>query len=136
MKISCAEEDFRVNTLGKMSGCLTKAEYVAGLLDESGSLAHWGMERTHGVESAQAAMKSAYDEQMQNLLRTSLRELWEEAERVGSKIEAKQLVLTRLREAIESKGGKQLNEVQVCHLKVILESLLEVASHARPNQDA
>ncbi len=136
MKSSSAEEDFKVNTLGKMSGCLSKAEYVAGLLDESGCLSHWGMERTHGVESAQAAMKVAYAEQMQGILRTSLRELWEEAERVGPKIEAKDVLLTRMREVIESKGGKQLNEVQLCHLKAVLDALLEVALHEQTNQGA
>ena len=136
MKSSSAEEDFKVNTLGKMSGCLTKAEYVAGLLDESGSLSHWGMERTHGAEPAQAAMRNAYKEQMQGMLRTSLRELWEEAENVGSKTEAKDVILARMREAIESKGGKQLNEVQICHLKAVLDALLEVALHGHPDQDA
>jgi hypothetical protein len=136
MKKLSAEEDFRLNTIGKMSGCLTKAEYVASLLDENGDLSHWGMERTHGAEPARAAMKSAYDEQMQALLRTSLRDLWEQEERLGEKIATKDVLLTRMRKAIEAGGGKPLNEIQISHLKTVLDALFEVASHDQKNQGA
>ena len=98
MKNLSAQEDFKNRTMGKMSGSLTKADYLAGLLDQSGCLSHWGLERAHGPEEAQAAMKNAYSEQMQSLLRTSMRELWQEMERIGTKDEAESALLKRMRE--------------------------------------
>src|SRR5437660_733497 len=124
MKNSSAKDDFTQNTLAKMSGHLTKAEYLARLLDENGGLSHWGLEREHGVESAREAIDQAYSSQIQEMLRVSIRELWYEAEKVGSNTKRKDLLLSSLRDAIESRGGKKLNEVQLSHLKSVLNALL------------
>jgi len=114
-----------------MSGRLTKAEYLAGLLDENGQLSHWGLERQYGTHSSQQAIESAYSNHIQELLRVSLRELWYEAEKVGSNTKRKDLLLASLRDAIESRGGKKLNHVQLSHLKSVLNALLELALHER-----
>jgi hypothetical protein len=127
MKNSSAKDDLAKNTLAKMSGHLTRAEYLAGLLDEKGQLSHWGLEREYGTHSAQEAIDSAYSDHIQQLLRISLRELWYEAEKVGSNTKRKDLLLASLRDAIESRGGKRLNDVQLSHLKSVLNALLELA---------
>ena len=114
-----------------MSGRLAKAEYLARLLDENGGLSHWGLEREHGVEAAREAMDGAYSSQIQEMLRVSLRELWYETEKAGGKSQRKDLLLSSLRDAIESRGGKKLNQVQLSHLKSVLNALLELALHER-----
>jgi hypothetical protein len=131
MKNSSAKDDLTKNTLGKMSGRLTKAEYLASLLDEKGQLSHWGLEREYGTHSAQEAIDSAYSNHIQELLRVSLRELWYEVEKVGSNTKHKDLLLASLRDAIESRGGKKLNQVQISHLKSVLNALLELALQER-----
>src|SRR5882724_7533477 len=131
MKNSSAKDDLTNNTLAKMSGRLTKAEYLARLLDENGGLSHWGLEREHGVEAAREAMGGAYSSQIQEMLRVSLRELWYETEKAGGKSQRKDLLLSSLRDAVESRGGKKLNQVQLSHLKSVLNALLELALHER-----
>jgi hypothetical protein len=127
MKNSSAKDDLANNTLGKMSGHLTRAEYLASLLDEKGQLSHWGLEREYGTHSAQQAIDSAYSDHIQQLMRISLRELWYEAEKVGSNTKRKDVLLASLCDAIESRGGKRLNDVQLSHLKSVLNALLELA---------
>ena len=131
MKNSSAKDDLTNNTLAKMSGRLTKAEYLARLLDENGQLSHWGLEREHGVEAAREAMGGVYSSQIQEMLRVSLRELWYETEKAGGKSQRKDLLLSSLRDAVESRGGKKLNQVQLSHLKSVLNALLELALHER-----
>lgn len=78
MKLLSADDEFVLNTLQEVPGCLGKLEYLNGLREEDGQLKHWGLEKIHGISKARATLEKAYLSALQKLLATPMRELWSE----------------------------------------------------------
>jgi hypothetical protein len=75
MTFLSAREDFVVRTLGALQGCWARLLYTAHLRDSRGRYAHWGFNRTHGEEKAQAAMLQAHRELFRDLLRQRIQDV-------------------------------------------------------------
>jgi hypothetical protein len=73
-----AADDFARTTLAAVSGILAKLEYVAGLRQTNGEYFHWGMARSHGTSNANFAIAAAHTNLFLSILRTPVRDLWEE----------------------------------------------------------
>jgi hypothetical protein len=78
MRLFSAYDDFIERTLGELSGALAKVRFVSSLRSSHQGYEHWGLERTYGQESAQAAMSKAHTEAFIGELSTPLSQLWEE----------------------------------------------------------
>lgn len=83
MPLKNAKEDL-AGTLDSVAGTLTRLEYLAGLLNADGAYLHWGLDRRHGKEAAQAALIEAHEELLARVLRTPLQELLREVESVAA----------------------------------------------------
>jgi hypothetical protein len=75
MTLKSALEDLSRTTLGAISGCLRKLEYLAGLRQVKGGYAHWGLGKVHGEASARKALTAAHRGVISEVLSTPLREL-------------------------------------------------------------
>lgn len=68
-------DDFTNRTLAAISGSLGRLHYIAGLRDGGSAYRHWGLERVHGREEAEAAIGQAHAEVLLDVLRTPIRVL-------------------------------------------------------------
>jgi hypothetical protein len=80
MTLKSAFEDLSRTTLGAISGCLRKLEYLAGLR-QAESYSHWGLGKVYGEGPAKKALTAAHREVVSEVLSTPLRELEEDAVR-------------------------------------------------------
>ncbi len=78
MPLRSAIDDFVHVTLGAVSGTWRRFVTVAFLKRGRESYHHWGLERTHGKDSARDAMQSAHQEVFLDLLRTPIQEVDEQ----------------------------------------------------------
>ena len=85
MALRSVFEDFERTTLAAIPGLLGKLHYIAQLHDGRGGYSHWGMERIHGKEAAQRAIRTAHAAVLTQVLRTSLRVLDEDLRRSASR---------------------------------------------------
>ena len=79
MTLKSVKEDLQARTLHAVSGLLGKFEYFTSLRQDDGSYSHWGLSRVHGEEAAQRALAEAHKNNLSQILRTSLRNLLEDA---------------------------------------------------------
>lgn len=75
MNLLSAREDLCYRTLGVFGGALQKLAYLASLRDRPGDYRHWGMSKTYGSATAEAALSEAHTQVWLELLRTPLPEL-------------------------------------------------------------
>lgn|GEM_PF-3550139 len=102
MKLLSANDEFVLNTLNEVPGCLGKLEYLNGLRDEHDQFRHWGLEKIYGIRKASAALDNAYLLLLRKMLETPMRELWNEiqqgcevsGEKTGAKVQAIQSQIT------------------------------------------
>jgi len=81
MTLLSAHDDFQTRTLAAIPGPLARLRYVAGLYDSSRRrYSHWGLERVHGMEAAEQAIRRAHFQALLELLRTPLEKLVQEVE--------------------------------------------------------
>jgi hypothetical protein len=71
-----AYDDF-MESIGAFSSPIEKLEYLDSLRDESRIISHWGLEKIHGIQSAQRAYIQASDTICNELLRTPIKTLGE-----------------------------------------------------------
>ena len=83
MSLKSAAEDLQARTLRAVSGWLGKLDYLAGLRQEDGSYAHWGLSRVHGEVASQRALSDAHRSVVTNILRTPLPKLLQELDESG-----------------------------------------------------
>ena len=79
MSLLSALEDFLKTTISRVPGRWSKLVYVAGLRQE-GRYRHWGLERVHGEQAVQSALRELHYLLFLEVLRTPLAELLEDAE--------------------------------------------------------
>lgn len=75
MPIFSALEDLQSTTLKAIAGSLRRLEYLAGLRQEDGSYAHWGLARVYGDVRAKRALAEAHRAQVSTILATPIRKL-------------------------------------------------------------
>jgi len=75
MSLKSALQDLKETTLTAVAGLLGKLSYLASLRRGHGRYEHWGMEFVYGQDSAERALKTAHNEVVTSILRTSLSNL-------------------------------------------------------------
>jgi len=132
MAINYSGEDFVLNTLQGVNGCLGKLEYLNSLRDENGTIHHWGLEKIYGAERTGAEFESAYGHSLNQLLRTPYQVLWKEfMESCTEKERAPQTFLHEFRENIFKHMPKEFDEAQNLHVRQVLDVVSALADHSR-----
>lgn len=88
-------EDFKLRTIGAISGLWSRFLYAASLRGKDGNYFHWGHARVHGELQSQAAVARMHSELYIELLRSPIRLLaqeWTQADGRESEAELKQLI--------------------------------------------
>jgi len=75
MTLKSALEDLSQTTLGAISGCLRKLEYLGGLRKLRGEYWHWGFNKLHGEAAARKAFQEAHRTVVSEVLSTPLQTL-------------------------------------------------------------
>lgn len=81
--LNSPSDDFSKTTLASVFGTLGKLQYLAGLRQDNGEYFHWGMARQHGERNANLAIAQAHTDLFLETLRTPVRALWDEAQKVA-----------------------------------------------------
>jgi len=134
MTLKSAFEDLSQTTLGAISGCLRKLEYLAGLRKLRGEYWHWGFSKLHGDHAAKKAFYEAHHAAVSEVLRTPLRTLLNDVESSshGSGVDPEQFL-----ESLKGKKAELLpsdpGAGSARHLSSVLHALLGLERHRRPN---
>ena len=80
MRFRSAKEDVEVTTLAALRSAPARLDYVAGLRSGE-AYEHWGLEKVHGREAAQAALAETHRDLTAALLREPLAQIFDVAER-------------------------------------------------------
>lgn len=132
MKFLSPEEDFDLRTLSTISGSLRRTSYLLGLRDENGTPSHWGLERAYGAKKAREVIRTAYSKQLQEILRSSIRDLWVEAtDLYGTGDDT--VFLSRMSEMILKTAQEELAHPHFKHLSSTLDALAELAQTQAAN---
>lgn len=75
MTLKSALQDLKETTLLAVSGLLGKLAYLASLRHKNGRYEHWGLERVHGLDTSERALKTAHFEVLRGVLRSPLSSL-------------------------------------------------------------
>jgi hypothetical protein len=78
MKFRSAKDDLQVTTLAALRGTPARLDYVAGLR-RGEDYEHWGLEKVHGREAAQAALAETHQDLTAALLREPLARIFDAA---------------------------------------------------------
>ena len=121
-------DDFTQHTLSAVPGSLGKLQYVVGLRQGNGEYFHWGMARRYGEAGASLAIAQAHTELFLSILRTPLRDLWEEARTLSldQQTELREFIL-RLRSRGESLVPSELEGGSRHHFNSVLLALCSLA---------
>jgi len=87
--LTSAFEDFEGRTLSAVPGLLGKLRYVSLLHNNSGAYSHWGLEKIHGSDAAERAIRSSQRTLVTRILRTPLRDLADDLQRSATGAEMK-----------------------------------------------
>jgi hypothetical protein len=80
MTLKSAFEDLSRSTLGAISGCLQKLEYLAGLRAGERGYSHWGFGKMYGQSTANKALGEAHHAAVSEVLSTPLSSLLRDVE--------------------------------------------------------
>ena len=76
-----------------VTGLFAKLQYLVRLRNQDGAYSHWGLERIHGEGATQNALKDAHRGVVSSILRTQLRNLFNDLQETsGSEKEAADLL--------------------------------------------
>jgi hypothetical protein len=78
MRLQSALEDFEANTLGAVSGSLSRLSYVGRLHDGNGTYGHWGLSKVYGGGDAQRAIRTSHRGLLSEVLKKPLAALLNE----------------------------------------------------------
>jgi hypothetical protein len=134
MKLRSAFEDLSQTTLGAISGCLRRLEYLAGLRRLRGDYWHWGFSKLHGEPAAKKAFCEAHHAAVSEVLCTPLRTLLNDVESssCSSGVDPEQFL-----EDLKGKKAELLPSSpgagSARHLSSVLHALLGLERHRRPS---
>jgi hypothetical protein len=130
MTLISALEDLQGTTLRAIAGCLRKLEYVAGLRNNGGTYAHWGLVRVYGEGTAEKALAQAHRALLSDVLSTPLRSLEEDVEQsselagVPAKLYLEQLSGANTKLTPPNPGAGSAR-----HLSSVLQALSSLVAH-------
>lgn len=128
MNLFSASEDLAERTLKHVDGTLRRLLYLVTLRDLDGNYHHWGMARVFGDEASVRAAQEAHKEVIHEVLRKSLRELWEELETTGELVgRAPNSEIEELRAQGRRVVPPGCSEAAESHLNSVLHALSELA---------
>ena len=131
MTLKSALQDVRETTLAAVSGLLGKLAYLGSLRSAHGRYQHWGMERIHGAEASERALRTAHAEVIAGVLRAPLATLVEELDESSfqSGVTA-QSYIERMRERFNDLLPAERQDPSVAtHLSSVLVALSSLAKH-------
>jgi hypothetical protein len=73
-------DDFKNRTLKALPSLLEKLIYACSLRNKDGTYKHWGLSRTFGQQKADGAVGQAHTEMTTEIIRTPLREVYQQFE--------------------------------------------------------
>ena len=119
-------------TLSAVVGVWGQFHYLASLRLGAGRYEHWGLMRTHGESSAQAALAEAHTALFSRILRTPLSELLRDIELTSRalNISTEEFIAGILRHA-EQLAPKNLGGGNLRHFNSVLEALSSVHAARR-----
>ena len=121
MTLLSASEDLWYRTLSAFDGILQKFAYVVSLRDQSGRYRHWGMDRTYGEQTAEAAIAEVHTRAWIDVLRTPVPELVDEIS--GMDAVARQTLIEELENRRRLSCPADLSGGTVRHFNSILLAL-------------
>jgi hypothetical protein len=129
MRLKSAIEDFEANTLGAVSGLLSRLSYVGRLHDGKGThggtgrYEHWGLAKVYGDEAAQRAIGASHRAVLSEVLRKPLASLLNDmpASCANEHLTEREFLAT-LAEA-NSSLPKPLSRAALAHLRAVLSAL-------------
>ena len=123
MTFFSAEEDFRIRTLGSLSGALQRLAYIVQLRSQ-GRYEHWGLSRIHGDAAAQSAIAQNHTNTFLETLSKPLEELMSEIALSDSQSAVEGLgILQALRQHAKNGVPADTATGTASHLSFVLESL-------------
>ena len=134
MRLKSALEDLSQTTLGAISGCLKRLEYLAGLRRVQGEYRHWGFSKVHGETAAKKAIHEAHRAAVSEVLCTPLRTLLNDVEATSdsSGVDPEQYLESLGRED-ESLLPPDPGAGSARHLSSVLHALLGLERSRKPN---
>ncbi|MCU1271891.1 MAG: hypothetical protein JWN74_3185 [Acidobacteriaceae bacterium] len=134
MKLKSAFEDLSQTTLGAISGCLRRLEYLAGLRQLRGEYWHWGFSKLHGEPAAKKAFYEAHRAAVSEVLCTPLRTLLNDVESSsrGLGVDAEKF-LEGLKEKKAGLLPSDPGAGSARHLSSVLHALLGLERNRRPD---
>lgn len=118
-----ASEDFKNRTLKVFPSLLEKLAYICSLRGKDGTYRHWGLRKAYGEQKADAAIGQVHNEMATETVKTSIRELCQQA-RTAESLQPEALVLNA-----PPSGDALLSD----HLRLIQDSVRLVADQERSN---
>lgn len=132
MSLKSAAEDLQARTLRAVSGLLGKLIYLAGLRQDDGSYAHWGLSRVHGETASQRALGDAHRNVVSSILRTPLRKLLQDLEEFApNSNRQRQDLLSRLNQNVSQVVPPRPGTGAPRHLNSVLRALASLVK-SRP----
>jgi hypothetical protein len=132
MAFLSAQDDFRKNTLEALPNSLKRLDYLAQLRENAGDFSHWGLERVHGKEEAQQAMRLAFERLLAEILRIPVKQLWHDAQGLESEDAALLRHLgERLQRLVTKEELRRLPRTKQLHLRSVLAALQELSRSRR-----
>lgn len=132
MRLLSPIDDFLSNTLSALGSLLDRLEYVASLQQSEGKYQHWGLARTYGEETAHEVIQEVHCFNYLQTLRTPLKVLGDEVNRVAAQKGLDEVSYVRDLSAISPKlipnkhtGGSAK------HLESVLAALLKIAQNRK-----
>jgi hypothetical protein len=138
MTLKSALQDVKETTLAAVSGLLGKLSYLASLRSAPGGYQHWGMEKLHGPESSERALRTAHAEVVTRVLRSPLKSLEQDLleSSAGSGVSPREYVEEMRGQFEHLLPGDRQNTPAASHLNsvlVTLSSLEKTRERATPS---
>jgi hypothetical protein len=131
MTLKSAVQDLQDRTLRAVTGLLGKLAYISTLRGADGSYSHWGLERVHGHDATQRALKDAHHSVVATILRTPLRNLVEDVRTSTLEGSSPSSLLQALRENPAEVLPPGPGAGTEPHLNSVLHSLLRLVKNRR-----
>lgn len=129
-----AVSDFKERSLRALPTLLERLAYICSLQTEAGTYDHWGLRRAFGEHAAHEAILQAHTDTAMELIRTPIREIYEEYREAVGRQEGPHVLQA---ESLILKAPVNGDELLSAHLRLLQESAAAVARQERTNpQDA
>jgi hypothetical protein len=123
-----ATADFKKRSLGALPTLLERLAYICSLQNEEGTYSHWGLRRAYGEKAAHEAILEAHTETSMEMIRTPIREIYEEFKEALGREEGPHVLRP---ESLVLTAPVNGDELLSAHLHLLQESTAAVARQER-----